>query len=70
MSKSGQIGGGGGGTEMTPHTEPKPLGKRPWRKPRVYLVDFAQTEANGVKRGPLGNEGADPSSFAYDPNIS
>ncbi len=66
MSKSEQTGGGGG-------TETKPKEKRPWRKPRVRLVEFAATEAAPAVKGysffrpestlTLGEA-------AYDPNIS
>ena len=69
MSKSEQT-GGGGGTEMTPRKEPKPKQKRPWRKPTLRLVEFAKTKGAGTKAGPLGNEGPNPNSFRYDPNIS
>ena len=59
---------------MTSHKEPKPKQKRPWRKPRLYMVDFAVTEQPGcVKTGRAFNEGT-PGPFgpacAYDPNVS
>ncbi len=71
MSKSEQTGGGGGGPETTPRTERKPLGKRPWRKPRVRLVEFAATKGAGVRASTTANnEGSHPTSHRYDPNIS
>ena len=72
MSKSEQT-GGGGGTEMTPRKEPKPKEKRPWRKPRLHLVEFAVAITKGAgSRSSLQwkAEGADPGTYQYDPNIS
>ena len=64
MSKSEQTGGGGG-------TDPKPARKRPWRKPRLLLVEFAATKGAGVTRGNhYYLEGSNPLSRAYDPNLS
>ena len=68
MSKSEQT--GGGGTETTPRKEPKPKEKRPWRKPRVYLVDFAQTEGLPTQGGVDPYVESEPFYAAYDPNIS
>ena len=71
MSKIEQTGGGGGGTEMTPRKERKPSSKRPWRKPRVRLVDFAATKSAGTEPGRrVKFEASDPTDTAYDPNIS
>ena len=75
MGKSEQTGGGGGGTETTPRTEPKPSSKRPWRKPRVRLVEFAATKASTFAGDRVFVEGAPglgggPNYNGYDPNIS
>ena len=74
MSKSEQT--GGGGTETTPCKEPKPKQKRPWRKPRVRLMEFVITKAFGTHpsdnvyvEGALGDQGG-PNLASYDPNIS
>ena len=68
MSKSEQI-GGGGGTETTPRTERKLSGKRPWRKPKLRLVEFAVTEANlNQPASTVRVEG--PGQVLYDPNVS
>ena len=67
MGKSEQT-GGGGGTETTPRKEPKPKQKRPWRKPRLHLVEFAVTEGMTVSSGRLFPESS--GGDIYDPNIS
>ena len=60
MGKSEQTGGGGG---SSPRKEPKPKQKRPWRKPRLMLVEmdftlnggpgseYAQTEESAMAEG-------------------
>ena len=67
MSKSEQTGG------SSPRKEPKPKQKRPWRKPRLYLVDFAVTGAGPVAPGNSyyrPESTLHPLSTPYDPNIS
>ena len=61
MGKSEQTGGGG--------TEPKPKQKRPWRKPRVRLVEFAATKGSTNKGANVWTEDAVHAN-AYDPNLS
>ncbi len=60
MSKSEQTGGGGG---SSPRKEPKPKQKRPWRKPRLMLIQMDFTTSGGTM-APRGLEGdhIDPAS--------
>ena len=66
-AKTNRPGGGG--------TEPKPARKRPWRKPRLLLVEFAATKATTFAGDRVFVEGATglgggPNYNGYDPNIS
>ena len=51
-----------------PPPEAEGAAKKPWRKPRLRLVEFLKTEGNPTRATRFVAERNDPNT--YDPNVS